>query len=81
MPTPITAEDIFSTHAVRLGLKPVGEGRSFDDYVADHGTNDEARRCLGFAIEAAKIADHSECSTWLAQARQHIKNPFPPDRR
>lgn len=81
MSTPVTAEGIFATHATRLGLPKFGADDAFDDYIEKHSTNDEARRCLGFAVDAAKIGDHAECQTWLAQARQQIKNPFPPDRR
>lgn len=81
MSTPITAEAVFDHHAVALGLKPRGEDQSLTDYTEQHGKNDEGKRCLTMAAAAASLADHANTHHWLAQARQQIKNPFPPDRR
>lgn len=81
MSTPVTAEAIFAKHASSLGLSPLADEESLADYVARVGKNDEGTRCLTAAVDAATIADHAEVHNWLSQARQSIKNPFPPDRR
>ncbi len=81
MPTSISAESIFNRHATALGLPTIGDGESFADYIGAHGKTDEGARCLQLAVDAAAVAAHDEVHTWLAQARQQIKNPFPPDRR
>jgi hypothetical protein len=81
MSTPVTAEAVFASHATALGLPAMLEQEELDVYVARVGKNDEGYRCLSLAVAAAKIADHAEVHNWLNQARQSIKNPFPPDRR
>lgn len=81
MSTPITAEAVFDHHATSLGLPKRGDDESLTDYAAYRGKTDEGTRCLTEAAAAATIGDHANTHHWLAQARQQIKNPFPPDRR
>ena len=79
--TPVTAEAIFDKHATALGLPARTEQEELADYVTRVGKTDEGTRCLTAAVDAATVADHAEVHNWLNQARQSIKNPFPPDRR
>jgi hypothetical protein len=72
MLTPISAEAVFAKHATALGLPPLDGDQSLDAYVQEHGTTDEAARCLKEATAAAAVADHTETAHWLDQARQHI---------
>lgn len=81
MSTPVTAEAVFAYHATALGLPKFRDEETLEDYIARVGKNDEGARCLTQAADAAAIADHAEVHNWLNQARQSIKNPFPPDRR
>jgi hypothetical protein len=77
METPITAEAVFSHHAVAAGLRPLGD-ESIDDYVGDvAGKHKEAARCLREGFSAATIAQHADVRNWLTQAREHIDKPFP----
>lgn len=78
--TPVTAERIFDTHAVALGLTKIG-ATSVADYITKTKADDEAARCIQNAFDAATIANNTDVAHWLHQARHHIKNPVPPDTR
>lgn len=75
MTTPVLAEAVFAKHATALGLPPLASEQTLVSYIDEHGTSDEAARCLTEAVRAAAVADHTDCAHWLAQARQHITPP------
>jgi hypothetical protein len=70
---------IFDSHATALALPPRESDESLTDYVTrvtataqTPGRKAEVARCLGEAVAAASIADHTQTAHWLGQARQHL---------